>query len=108
MGQGATLRADTLAAEVSAFVAEHTPARRRWEYALSRATYGYQSPRTGHVIRCINERTIPVIGRFLGVPVTRTRLRLQSLVRHHGFDQALDWYAQSISSIAEPFAVGAT
>jgi hypothetical protein len=94
-----------LAAQVLAFAEQAAPAKTRWEYALSRSSYVFRSPRDGHEHTCLNKRTIPVVARFLGVPVGRANLRLRTMRREGSFAAAEAWMART-PIIANPFAVG--
>lgn len=98
-----------LAHAISDFAELMTPAKARWEYALSRTTYKWQSPRTGEISLQFNARTLPVVARFLGASVPMASLRLRR-IRDNGFEDAAKWFTWEDDPMAvgpmEPWQIG--
>lgn len=91
---------------VAWFAEKITPAKERWEYCLTRASYTYVSKKYGPS-ESINGRTIPVVSRILGVNETRVKLCFMQLGRM-GFEEAREHCKsrRSYSLLGDWFAVG--
>jgi len=96
---------DQFAEEAAAFAEKITPARARWEYCFEAASFVYDSPRYGRCV-CLNERTLPVCDRIVGVYPGGAKVRLGKIKRL-GLDGALEWDANERRTITKPwFTVG--
>lgn len=82
---------EQLAESIAAFAEKITPARARWAYCFSKASYIDDSPRFGRRV-VLSARTLPVCDRIAGGRNGGAKFRLEK-IRKLGLDGAFEWDA---------------
>lgn len=94
-----------LAESAAEFAEKITPAKERWEYCHTRATYISRHPKYG-TGRSVNLRTIPVVCRILGANDSRVKLNFMRLSNADFETARKEANARRSVVIGDRFAVG--